>query len=76
LEEHTGRLQGTVKELERRNYYLRQEDRVLKGLVKDYQDRNRNLKSFALMVFMLRQLIVGLYLLDLFDGNNACVTIF
>ncbi len=76
LEEHTGRLQGTVKELKKRNYYLRQEGRVLRGLVEDYQDKNRVLEGFALMVFMLEQLIVGLYLLDLFDGNNACVTIF
>src|SRR6266508_2394185 len=76
LEEHTGRLQGTVKELGRRNYYLGQEGRVLKGLVKDYQDQNRVLEGFTLMVFMLGQLIVGLYLLGLFDSNNACVTIF
>src|SRR6266498_2953564 len=76
LEEHTGKLQGTVKELERRNYYLGQEGRVLRGLVGDYQDKNRVLEGFALMVFMLGQLIVELYLLGLFDGNNACVTIF
>src|SRR6266540_6624075 len=76
LKEHTGRLQGTVEELGRRNYYLGQEDRVLRGLVEDYQGRNRILKGFALMVFMLGQLIVGLYLLGLFDGHNACVTIF
>src|SRR6266511_4421024 len=76
LEEHTGRLQGTVEELRRRNYYLGQEGRVLRGLVEDYQDQNRVLEGFALMVFMLGQLIVGLYLLGLFDGNNACVTIF
>ena len=53
LEEHTGRLQGTVKELGRRNYYLGQEGRVLKGLVKDYQDQNKVLESFILMVFIL-----------------------
>ncbi len=76
LDEHTGRLQGTVEELGRRNYYLGQEGRVLRGLVEDYQGRNRVLEGFALMVFMLGQLIVGLYLLGLFDGNNACVTIF
>ncbi len=76
LKEHTGRLQGTVEELGRRNYYLGQEGRVLRGLVGDYQDKNRVLKGFALMVFMLGQLIVELYLLGLFDGNNACVTIF
>ena len=53
MEEHTGRLQGTVKELGRRNYYLGQEGRVLKGLVKDYQDQNKVLESFILMVFIL-----------------------
>ena len=62
--------------MERRNYYLGQEGRVLRGLVEDYQSRNRVLKGFALMVFILGQLIVRLYLLGLFDGNNACVTIF
>ncbi len=76
LVEYTGRLQGTVEELGRRNYYLGQEGRVLRGFVRDYQDQNRVLEGFALMVFILGQLIVGLYLLGLFDGNNACVTIF
>src|SRR6266498_1829473 len=76
LKEHTGRLQGTVEELGRRNYYLGQEGRVLREHVRDYQGQNRVLKGFALMVFMLGQLIVGLYLLGLFDNNNACVTIF
>src|SRR6266540_2573464 len=47
LEEHTGRLQRTVEELGRRNYYLGQEGRVLRGLVKDYQSQNRVLKGFA-----------------------------
>ncbi len=36
LEEHTGRLQRTVEELERRNYYLGQEGLVLRGRVRDY----------------------------------------
>src|SRR6266498_1513240 len=76
LDEHTRRLQGTVEELGRKNYYLGREDKVLRGLVEDYQGRNRVLEGFALMVFMLEQLIVGMYLLGLFDGNNACVTIF
>src|SRR6266496_1248611 len=35
LEEHTGKLQGTVKELERKNYYLGQESLILKGHVRD-----------------------------------------
>jgi len=76
LEEHIRRLQETVKELGRRNYYLEQEGRVLKGLVRDYQGQNRILEGFTLMVFILGQLIVGLYLLGLFDCNNACVIIF
>ncbi len=60
----------------KKNYYLGQKGRVLRGLVRNYQDQNRIWEGFALMVFMLRQLIVGLYLLGLFDGNNACVIIF
>src|SRR6266542_2107885 len=76
LEEYARKLQGTVKELGRRNYDLEREGRVLKGLVGDYQGRNRFLEGFALMVFILGQLVIGLYLLGLFDGNNACVTIF
>jgi len=76
LEEHARKLQGTVEELGRKNYYLGREGRVLRGLVGDYEGRNRFLEGFALMVFILGQLVVGLYLLGLFDGNNACVTIF
>ncbi len=76
LEEHVRKLQETVKELERRNYDLGREGRVLRRLVGDYQDQNRFLKGFALIVFILGQLIVGLYLLGLFDGNDVCVTIF
>ena len=76
LEEHVRKLQGTVEELGRKNYYLGREGRVLRGLVGDYEGRNRFLEGFALMVFILGQLVVGLYLLGLFDGNNACVTIF
>src|SRR6266498_4321269 len=76
LEEHTERLQEIVEELGRRNYYLGQEGLVLRGRVRDYQGQNRILKGFALMVFILGQLIVGLYLLGLFDDNNAYVTIF
>ncbi len=37
LEEHIRRLQETVEELRRRNYYLGQKNRVLKGLVGNYQ---------------------------------------
>ncbi len=36
LEEHIGRLQGTVEELGRRNYYLGQKGKVLRGLVRNY----------------------------------------
>src|SRR6266545_7644152 len=76
LEEHARKLQGTVEELGRKNYYLEREGRELRGLVGDYEGQNRFLEGFALMVFILGQLVVGLYLLSLFDGNNACVTIF
>jgi len=76
LEEHSKKLQETVKELEEKNYYLRKESRVLRGLVGEYQDQIRILKDFTLMMFILRQLVVKLYLLSLFNGNNACVTIF
>src|SRR6266508_1269589 len=76
LEEHIRKLQGTVEELGRRNYDLEREGRVLRRLVGNYESRNKFLKGFALMVFLLGQLVVGLYLLGLFDGNNVCVTIF
>src|SRR6266536_5183457 len=76
LEKHARKLQGTVEELGRKNYYLGREGRVLRGLVGDYEGRNRFLESFALIIFILGQLVVRLYLLGLFDGNNACVTIF
>ena len=36
LEEYARRLQGTVKELKRKNYYLEREDRILRELVKNY----------------------------------------
>jgi len=76
LEEHARRLQRTVEELGRRNYNLEREGRVLRRLVGDYESQNRFLKGFALIVFILGQLVVRLYLLDLFNGNNICVTIF
>ena len=66
LEEHIRRLQETVEELGRKNYYLEQEDRVLRGLVGNYEGQYRILKGFALIVFILKKLIVRLYLLDLF----------
>jgi len=69
LKEHTRRLQGAVEELERKNYYLKQESRVLRGLIGNYEGRYRVLKGFALMVFILGKLIIRLYLLGLFDGN-------
>ncbi len=76
LDEHARRLQGMVEKLGRKTYYLGRKGRVLKGLVGDYQGQNRFLKGFALMVFILGQLVIRLYLLGLFDGNNVCVTIF
>ncbi len=76
LEEHTRELQETVEELGRRNYDLGREGRILRGLVGDYKGQNRFLEGFALIVFILSQLVVGLYLLGLFNGNSVCVTIF
>ncbi len=63
LDEHTRRLQGTVEELGRKNYYLGREDKVLRELVREYEGQNRFLEGFTLMVFILGQLVVGLYLL-------------
>ncbi len=76
LEEHVRKLQEIIEELGRRNYDLGREGRVLRRLVKNYQGRNKFLEGFALMVFILGQLVVGLYLLGLFNGDNVCVTIF
>ena len=76
MDEHARRLQGIVEELGRKNYYLRRKGRILRKLVGDYEGRNRFLEGFALMVFILDQLVVGLYLLGLFDENNVYVTIF
>ena len=76
LEEYARKLQGTIEELGRRNYDLGRKGRVLRGLVGDYQGRNRFLKSFTLIVFILSQLVIRLYLLSFFDGNNVSVIIF
>ena len=76
MEENARRLQGTVEELGRRNYDLERKSKVLRGLIGDYEGQNRFLESFTLMVFILVQLVVGLYLLGLFDDNDVCVTIF
>ena len=76
LEEYSRRLQETIVKLEGKNYYLKREDRVLRRIIGDYQDQVKILENFTLMVFILGQLMIGLYLLGLFDGNNACVTIF
>ncbi len=76
LDEHVRRLQGTVEELKRKNYYLGRKDKVLKELVGKYEEWNRFLEGFALIVFILGQLVIGLYLLGLFDGDNVYVTIF
>ena len=48
----------------------------MRELIRDYKGQNRFLKGFALIVFILGQLVVRLYLLGLFDGNNIYVTIF
>ncbi len=76
LEEHVRRLQETVEELGRKNYDLRRGSRVLKELVENYKSQNRFLEGFILIVFILGQLVIRLYLLDLLDGNDICVTIF
>jgi len=76
LEEHSDKLQKTMEELGRRNYHLEKEGRILKGLVKNYQSSNQMLEGFLLSVFILGQLVVGLYLLDFFDENDICITIF
>src|SRR6266542_3458035 len=62
LDEHARRLQGMVEELGRKNYYLGREATVSRGFVRNYQDRNRFLEGFVLMVFILGQLVIGLYL--------------
>ena len=55
---------------------MEREGRVLRKIIGNYQGQVRILEGFTLMIFILGQLMVGLYLLGLFDGNNACVTIF
>jgi len=76
LKEHAEKLQEIIEKLKRENYYLRRKGRILKELIGNYQGQIRVLKGFALMVFILEQLVVRLYFLDLFDGNNTYVTIF
>ncbi len=76
LKEHSKKLQETVKELEGKNYYLKRKGRVLRKIIEDYQDQVKILENFTLMVFILGQLMIGLYLLGFFDDNNACITIF
>src|SRR6266498_5230833 len=61
LEEYLRRLQRIITELGGKNYYLKREDRVLRRIIRDYQGQVRILKSFALMVFILGQLMVRLY---------------
>ncbi len=53
LKEYIGKLQKTVKELEKRNYYLRRESRILRELIRNYQNQNKILKVFVLIVFIL-----------------------
>ncbi len=76
LDEYARRLQRTVEELRRKNYYLEREGKILRGLVGDYQNQNRFLEGFILIVFILDQLVIRLYLLGLFDRNDVYVTIF
>ena len=76
LKEYSKRLQGTVEKLEEKNYYLKREGKILRGLIENYQDQVRVLEGFTLIMFILGQLVVRLYLLDLFNDNNTYVTIF
>ncbi len=76
LKEYVRNLQRIIEELEKKIYDLGREDRILKGLVRDYQNQNRFLKDFVLMVFILGQLVIRLYFLDLFNNNDVCVIIF
>src|SRR6266542_6955933 len=62
LDEYARRLQGTVGELGRKNYYLGREGRVLRGLVGDYEGRNRFLEGFALMGFIFWVFLMGIML--------------
>ncbi len=65
-----------MKELEEENYYLKKKGQILKELVRNYQSQFRILKDFILIVFILEQVVVGLYLLELFDNSNICIIIF
>ncbi len=76
MDEYAKKLQETVKKLGRENYYLERKGKVLRRFVRNYQDQVKVLGSFALMMFILEQLVIELYLLSLFDSNNTCVTIF
>ncbi len=62
--------------MERRNYNLEKKNRILKEFIRDYQSQNKFLKGFTLMMFILDQLVIGLYLLRFFDKNDVCVIIF
>src|SRR6266498_5657661 len=63
LEEYARKLQETVEKLRRRNYDLEREGQVLRELIENYQGQNRFLEGFALIVFILGQLVIRLYLL-------------
>ncbi len=69
LKEYTRKLQKTIEKLGRKNYHLKQEGRILRGLVRNYENWYRVLKSFTLIVFILEKLIVKLYLLGFFNNN-------
>ncbi len=54
LDEHASKLQGTVEELRKKNYYLGREGRVLRRLVGNYQGQNRFvIHHFEQIIFML-----------------------
>jgi len=69
LKEHIKQLQRIVKKLEKKNYYLEQKNKILRGFVGNYEGWYKVLEGFVLIVFIFEKLIVGLYLLGLFDSN-------
>ncbi len=59
LEEYTRRLQGTVEELEKKNYYLEQESRVLRELVSISVTIHNQLRSFPKISYRYSDVIIS-----------------
>jgi len=53
LKEYSKKLQGIVKILGRKNYYLEREGKVLRRLIRNYQGQVRVLEDFILIIFIL-----------------------